>query len=169
MFTFNILDISWGRFIAKWWHQASGPERIAAVTACGICAYYTGKGLGELFQHSKDKLLDVLTPVYGQYHLSIEALKPNCIKLFLKIRTLEEFQQWLAKVEDSTFHKEVCSAMEEASDKFEEFDNVRVSFTPEHFHLMVSSLAGTEINSKNFKEHEDGLTEKVYHVRFIVF
>ena len=153
----------------KWFHKASGPKKMGAIAACGICAYYTGKGLGELFQHSTDKLLYLLTPVFARHHLGIESLKHNCIKLFLKFRATEELQQWLAEVEDYTFHKEVCTAMEEASDKFEEFKNLKVSFIPEHFHFVVSSLSGKEINSKTLREHEHRLTEKVYHVRLIVF
>ena len=158
---FHILDIPLGRCIASWWHKASSPKRVAAVAACGICIYYTGKGLGELLQHSKSRLSDALTPVFAGYGLNIIGIKANCIKLYLKIRTQEQFQQWLFKVENYTFCQEICTALEKESWIFEEFGKLRVSLIPDHFHFIVSAIDGTKIDSQNVRKYQHKITEQV--------
>ena len=155
----------------KWWHQASGVERAAAVAICGFCGYSTVKELGGLLLTSKDKLVNILTPVFGRYHLTLNALKSNCIKLFLKAGSFEEFRHWLMKTKDYSFQRELCFAMEEASNQFEEFHNTRVPFNPEHFHLMVFSLDGTEINSDNLAKYMHKVADQVnlFLLRLTVF
>ena len=115
----------------------------------GGVAYFTVKILEQLLDHSKELILWMFRNLFARYDISVEYVERGSVKVFLTVDTVKKVQHLLLKIKDQLLHKEICSAIEEAS--LIEKMNQTASLDPKHLMISLQTTDGVTLNELNFQ------------------
>ena len=141
-------------------HDASTPERVAAI--CGICIFIPVRGVGELLIASQNLLLRILRRVFIGLGGTVRTIEHSSIKIYLEVNTLKQFEDLIQKIQNRDLHKDIATAIQEESDKFEAFGGEKCIIDPDHFSIVLRTLDGTTIDSENYKSYLKQIEAEVW-------